>query len=67
MTSPKFKFKIDKYKGDSLDINVNKVQIEIDAGFESLDSVIIVEAKEYYQKILLLDSYIIHLGIGKKK
>ncbi|MCG1340621.1 hypothetical protein NUT36_08340 [Staphylococcus epidermidis] len=54
MTSPKFKFKIDKYKGDSLDINVNKVQIEIDAGFESLDSVIIVEAKRILSKDFII-------------
>lgn len=45
MGSGEFSFQVDRCSGDPLEVDVKNAQLEIDAGFETQDSVVIMEAK----------------------
>lgn len=48
MGSGDFSFSVDTYKGNPLNVSVKNAQIEIDAGFENSESVILIEAKNVF-------------------
>lgn len=48
MGSGVFNFRVDTYSNSSVDIAVENAQIEIDAGFENKESVILIEAKNVF-------------------
>lgn len=45
MSTGVFSFYVDRHRGTSLNVNVNKAQCEIDGGVENSNSVVILEAK----------------------
>ena len=50
MGSGEFDFNVDSYSNSSVNISVKNAQIEIDAGFENSESVIIIEAKNVFHQ-----------------
>ncbi len=50
MSSGKFDFLVDRFRGSPYRVNVNKAQCEIDGGFENDNSILILEAKNVVNK-----------------
>ena len=66
MSSSSFHFKINTFKNNSLAVNVENSQIEIDEGYEGMHSLNLVEAKNFISDDFLIRQLFYPYRLWKK-